>query len=76
MVTSRKYGAIEVGDGNFPDHSEPVFLLRAQDILAVGAIQAYLDRASEKGLPPAFLTDLRNQVREFSEWTGTRKMPD
>lgn len=74
MAIDNKYGRIEIP--GIPD-DEPVFVLRAQDALAVPTICHYsslvreLQRHEDK-----MLEALRLVLRKFSEWKSPRKLPD
>ncbi len=71
MAVSGKYGKVsipKIGD------DEPIFILRAQDKLAVAAIEMYRALVSSHGSP---LTEsLQKEIDAFRSWTGAKKIPD
>ena len=71
MALSGKYGKFDIPK---IASEEPVFILRAQDALAVTAIRMYHLLAESHGLPLA--GELEKQVDAFRKWQGKRKMPD
>ncbi len=71
MAISGKYGRL-----NIPkiDADEPVFILRAQDMLAKTTIEIYqLLAASHTCL---LAKDLDKEIQAFQKWPGPKKMPD
>ncbi|MFO8011558.1 MAG: hypothetical protein R6U89_12260 [Dehalococcoidia bacterium] len=71
MAVSGKYGKIDipkVGD------DEPVFILRAQDMLAEPAIEMYKILAASHQRKLA--NTLRQEISTFQGWKGEKKMPD
>lgn len=74
MAIDTKYGKVAVP--GIPDN-EPVFILRAQDLLALPTILHYsamidgLDRLEDR-----MSEGLRRVVLAFTQWPGTRKLPD
>lgn len=71
MAVSGKYGPInipKIGEG------EPVFILRAQDLLAGAAIELYKILAQSHGSTLA--DELGKEIGRFQRWTGRRKIPD
>jgi hypothetical protein len=71
MAISGKYGSIDrpkIGE------REPVFILRAQDLLAGQAIELYKILTRTHGSP--LLKDLVKEIRRFQHWTGNKKVPD
>ena len=64
---------------NIPD-DEPIFILRAQDILSLPTLRHYTDQASEEGADPSFLENLRQAGNTFEDWriknSGRVKFPD
>ncbi|HNR14270.1 MAG TPA: hypothetical protein PLG17_10070 [Thermodesulfobacteriota bacterium] len=71
MAVSKKYGKIvisKIGD------NEPVFILRAQDVLAESTIELYRVLAESHKAPVA--QTLKEEIEEFRRWKGSRKMPD
>ncbi len=71
MAISGKYGKL-----NIPKigEEEPVFVLRAQDVLAQGTIEIYKILAASHNSPMA--NDLKKEIEAFQRWSGKRKMPD
>jgi hypothetical protein len=71
MAVSGKYGNVSIPNvGN----DEPVFILRAQDRLALAAIEMYklLAETNEAGI----VSDLEKQIDALRQWKGRRKSPD
>jgi len=71
MAISGKYGNVSiphVGD------NEPVFILRAQDKLALAAIEMYKILAETNDADVASRLD--DQIETFRRWGGRRKTPD
>lgn len=71
MAVSGKYGRLDIphiGD------EEPVFILRAQDALALPLIGMYRLLAASHGstLSPS----LDEEIDRFHFWTGSTKLPD
>ena len=71
MALSGKYGKLDIPK---IASEEPVFILRAQDALAVTAIRMYQLLAETHGRPLA--VELNKQIEAFRKWQGSRKMPD
>ena len=59
---------------NKAGNDEPLFILRAQDQLAVQAIEMYRDLAAKNGLPLA--ASLQKEIEAFRNWSGPKRMPD
>jgi flavorubredoxin len=71
MAISGKYGRVNIPKINA---DEPIFILRAQDKLAVAAIDMYRLLANSHG---AKLADsLQREIDAFSNWSGKKKLPD
>jgi hypothetical protein len=71
MAVSGKYGKVDIpGLGE----EEPVFILRAQDRLAVPAIEMYRALADSHGT--AVANGIQLQIDTFLRWDGSRKLPD
>jgi len=71
MALSGKYGKIaipKIGD------DEPVFILRAQDILATATVEIYRVLLESHGSP--MVKDVAQEVQVFKHWPGKKKMPD
>lgn len=77
MATSRKYGKMHI-EGI--DEDEPVFIIRAQDALAVAAIGAYSEAARTRGSTEEFVLEVRETAKDFTTWRaenpGRVKNPD
>jgi hypothetical protein len=71
MAISGKYGKIDI-PGIRDD--EPVFILRAQDVLAAGTIEIYRVLTSSHKAP--LTKGLDEEIKRFHDWKGPRKMPD
>ena len=71
MAVSTKYGKVTV-PGILDD--EPVFILRAQDILAEPTIEMYRVLATSHGSKLA--GSLEKEINSFNNWGGNRKLPD
>ena len=71
MAVSGKYGKVDI-PGIAAD--EPVFILRAQDVLAATVVRMYQLLAESHGRPLAAEVD--RQIESFKKWQGNRKMPD
>lgn len=67
------YQRIQDPSGRIPD-DEPVFLLRAQDSLALETLHFYLLAAEDADLPKDMIQDLYNHIGRFSTWLH-RKLP-
>ena len=71
MAQSFKYGKLDIpGIGD----NEPVFILRAQDELAEGAIGMYRDAANAEG--SSIIEKIDEAIMAFHDWPGKRKLPD
>lgn len=57
---------------------EPVFLLCARDVLAAGAVYAWINAAELVGVPAQKKAAARHVLREMVEWQKTHamKVPD
>lgn len=71
MAISGKYGKINIAKIGA---DEPVFIIRAQDLLAVPSLEMYLTLAASHDLPLA--KDVAKQIDAFRAWSGPKKMPD
>ena len=71
MALSGKYGRV-----NIPQigEDEPVFILRAQDMLAISAIEIYRSLAESHGAP--VVETLQREINSFRAWDGQKKVPD
>jgi len=71
MALSGKYGKLDIPK---IAAEEPVFILRAQDILAATVIRMYQLLVGSHGRPMA--GELDKEIEVFRKWPGRRKMPD
>jgi hypothetical protein len=71
MASSSKYGKV-----NIPglDEDEPIFILRAQDKIALPAIEAYRMIAVARNALIA--ARMNNEIDKFRKWKGPKKLPD
>ena len=74
MAIDSKYGRVTFERGNISEN-EPVFVLRAQDLLADGAILYYAKLVKESGGNMALVEAIMEVADKFCDWQ-TRKMPD
>lgn len=58
-----------------PD-SEPIFTLRAQDVVAADTIRDWANRAEDAGAPVEKVTQARADANAFATWSGRKKIPD
>lgn len=82
MAYDSKYGKVTFERGDIKE-DEPVFILRAQDLLAVSAILQYATICAQEGCPVAHvggIIDCANQIEEwqnnpenFTKLPGVRK---
>jgi len=71
MAISGKYGKVHISKVG---EEEPVFILRAQDQIAIYAIEMYrLLAASHSASVSGSLDD---EITRFKHWQGRKKMPD
>lgn len=71
MAVSKKYGKVDIpGIGE----EEPVFILRAQDLLAPWAIEVYRILCASHGAKAH--EGLKEVIEAFKGWPGKRKLPD
>ena len=71
MAISGKYGKMDI---HKIGEDEPVFILRAQDMLAEGIIEIYKVITSMHG--SALGEKLDKEIESFRSWSGQKKMPD
>jgi hypothetical protein len=71
MAISGKYGQIAIPNIG---EREPVFILRAQDLLAGPAIALYQILARSHG--SLLAEDLGKEIGRFQRWPGRKKIPD
>jgi len=71
MAISAKYGKVHIPRIG---EEEPVFILRAQDQLAVYTIEMYQLLAASHGSSAA--QSLADEITSFRHWHGRKKMPD
>jgi len=55
---------------------EPTFVLRAQDLCAPEAIEAWCDIAEKAGAPAEKIAHARLHAQAMREWGGAKKVPD
>ncbi len=70
MAVCARYGRIEIPSIG---REEPVFILRAEDILAGDAIRMYKLLAEAHGCDLGEVVE--RQIRLFSEWPGEKSLP-
>lgn len=71
MALSGKYGKLDIPK---IAADEPVFIIRAQDVIAAPLIQIYQLMLNSHNSPLA--KELDSVVQTFQKWSGTKKMPD
>ena len=71
MALSRKYGKISIPKIG---EDEPVFILRAQDLIAAATVEIYRVLLESHGSP--MVKDVAREVQAFKHWPGKKKMPD
>lgn len=54
---------------------EPLFVLRARDLLAVDLVRVWVLRAHEKGVNPEKIREAREIAEQFAAWPDKR-LPD
>lgn len=71
MAISGKYGKLDIpGIGA----DEPVFILRAQDLLAGPMVEIYRVLAMSHNSPMG--ESLLQEIERFKNWAGRKKIPD
>lgn len=55
---------------------EPVFVLRAQDVVAPDAIETWIALAQAAGAPQEKLDHARLHAQAMRDWGGRKKVPD
>lgn len=76
MAIDLKYGKVTVERGLEDSGDEPVFVLRASDVLAIETLSHYRKRAGEFGCSFEFVRSVGGARDVFVAWQGTRKLPD
>ena len=71
MARSGKYGKVSIPKIG---EDEPVFILRAQDLLATATVEIYRVLLESHGSP--MVQDVEQEIQIFKHWTGKKKMPD
>jgi len=71
MAISGKYGKLDIPKIGA---DEPVFILRAQDILAPAVIRMYQLLLETHGC--LWAEDLDREISAFRDWSGCKRMPD
>jgi len=74
MNDPNKYGRITTSEKEIPEN-EPVFLLRAQDMFASGAVQFYADTLEDLGYAPEVVKEIRDFADVMEAWP-VKKRPD
>jgi hypothetical protein len=71
------YDRIQDPAGVIPE-DEPVFLLRAQDVLAPAVVRAWADSAEANGAEGHMVAAARHHARQMERWQGQHgfKVPD
>lgn len=79
MLHARKdYDHIQDSTGKIAD-DEPVFLIRAKDVCAPEAVEAWAAIAQAEGASPLIVSTARQHAQRMREWqekTGIAKIPD
>ncbi len=70
MALSRAYDILEIPTIG---EDEPVFILRAQDMLAISAIQTYPPLAEAHGCQVP--EQVNSELEAFLLWPGNKKLP-
>ncbi len=71
MAVSGKYGQVNIPKVGL---NEPIFILRAQDKLAVAALEMYRALVQSHGSPLA--AKIKKEIDRFERWEGSKKIPD
>lgn len=58
------------------DRNEPVFILRAQDVLAPMVVRYWAELAAKMQVPTPKVLEAFAQADRMRQWNGTRKLPD
>ena len=78
-VIDRKYGKVTTENGEFHE-GEPVFILRAQDLVSLVAIDEYGGACDEAGVSDDHLVAIAEVYKDFDEWqennSDKTKLPD
>jgi hypothetical protein len=69
MAISGKYGKLHIPNIG---EDEPVFILRAQDLLAIQAYQLFAASHARSSIADS----LDKEIKSFQDWPGIKKMPD
>lgn len=70
MAVSERYGRLDIPSVG---EDEPVFIMRAADILAADAIKMYKLLAEAHGCDLGEVVE--RQIRMFNEWAGEKALP-
>ncbi len=70
MAICERYGKLDIPSIG---KEEPVFILRAKDILAADAIKMYKLLAEAHGCELGEVVE--RQIRVFNEWAGAKSLP-
>jgi len=69
---SDKYGQVyveKIGNTGFDDLTEPVAVFRAQDVYAVGVLEAYLELLRiDDHIDPEQIFSVEHQLEAFNAW--------
>ena len=76
MARDLKYGYLAMGHDKFPDRDEPVFVLRAQDVLARETLLHYRDMLIRFGCDRDFIASAQDAIAAFDDWHGAKKLLD
>jgi hypothetical protein len=71
MAVSGKYGMVDIPNIGA---DEPVFILRAQDKLAVSSLIMYQALAASH--ESAVAEGIQTEIDRFGKWGGKKKLPD
>ena len=71
MAISGKYGKVQIPKIG---EDEPIFILRAQDQLALYAVEMYRLLTASHGASVSGSVD--DEITSFKHWKGRKKMPD
>jgi hypothetical protein len=71
MAVSGKYGQVNIPKVGL---GEPIFILRAQDKLAVAAMEIYRVLVQSHG--SLLANKVQKEIDRFERWEGSKKIPD
>ena len=61
---------------NRAEEDEPVFVLRAKDILAIPTVINWIDRAADNGLHSDRLPEAEQWVERANRWRAQKGLPE